>query len=203
MLRAAIQLFNRSGVDGTSVRAIAREAGVNQALISYYFGGKQGLLEELMAWFLENYLNQLELAVNDAFAGNGSANERLLAVAEHLLIFQQANFYLARFVHREMTLDSQLVRELMATYLMKEKYLFHRLIHENFPDLAEDQLLEELTVLQFRDLIQMPFLQPQYLREVYYFQPSEASFRTAYLRGVKRWVQQLTGACPPAASAIR
>ncbi|MFD0260688.1 TetR family transcriptional regulator [Kitasatospora indigofera] len=40
---AARGLFLRHGYRGTTVRAIAAEAGVDSALISYHFGSKQGL----------------------------------------------------------------------------------------------------------------------------------------------------------------
>ena len=43
LLRAATELFARDGYEGVRVDAIARRAGVNKALISYYFGGKKNL----------------------------------------------------------------------------------------------------------------------------------------------------------------
>lgn len=43
LIRAALGVFGRSGFDAASTRAIAEAAGVNQALIGYHFGGKQGL----------------------------------------------------------------------------------------------------------------------------------------------------------------
>jgi len=43
ILEAAINLFGRNGVKGTSMRAIAEEAGVSQALVVHHFGSKDGL----------------------------------------------------------------------------------------------------------------------------------------------------------------
>ena len=45
ILDAAQKLFAENGFDGTSVRDIAQEAGVNVAMISYYFGSKEKLME--------------------------------------------------------------------------------------------------------------------------------------------------------------
>lgn len=42
-LRAARKLFPERGYSGTTTRAIAQEAGHDQALIRRYFGGKEGL----------------------------------------------------------------------------------------------------------------------------------------------------------------
>lgn len=47
ILEASEKLFATKGYDGTSVRDIAHEAGVNIAMISYYFGSKEKLLEAL------------------------------------------------------------------------------------------------------------------------------------------------------------
>ena len=49
IMNAAEQLFAEKGFDGTSVRDIAGQAGVNLAMISYYFGSKEKLLVALIA----------------------------------------------------------------------------------------------------------------------------------------------------------
>lgn len=47
ILDAAVAEFGAHGYAGARTAGIARRAGVNQQLISYYFGGKQGVLDEL------------------------------------------------------------------------------------------------------------------------------------------------------------
>src|SRR5438067_884041 len=47
ILTKAEELFAAKGYDGTSVRDIADVAGVNLAMISYYFGSKEKLMEAL------------------------------------------------------------------------------------------------------------------------------------------------------------
>ncbi len=49
LLDAAEALFAERGFDRTTVRDIAREAGVNQALLFRYFGSKDALFEEVIA----------------------------------------------------------------------------------------------------------------------------------------------------------
>lgn len=46
LLDAARELFASDGYDGTTVRAVADKAGVNQALLFRYFGNKEGLFAE-------------------------------------------------------------------------------------------------------------------------------------------------------------
>jgi AcrR family transcriptional regulator len=47
ILGAAVAEFGARGYSGARTASIAARAGVNAQLISYYFGGKQGLLDEL------------------------------------------------------------------------------------------------------------------------------------------------------------
>jgi AcrR family transcriptional regulator len=48
ILDAALAEFAAKGTAGARVRSIAERAGVNTQLISYYFGGKQGLYQEVV-----------------------------------------------------------------------------------------------------------------------------------------------------------
>jgi len=48
ILEVAENLFAEKGFDGTSVRDIAGQAGVNLAMISYYFGSKEKLMAALI-----------------------------------------------------------------------------------------------------------------------------------------------------------
>lgn len=50
---AAARLFAERSYNSVGIRDIAREAGVNSAMISYYFGGKASLLREIFGKFAE------------------------------------------------------------------------------------------------------------------------------------------------------
>jgi len=58
ILKAATKLFARKGFDGARVDEIAKKAGVNKALIYYYFKSKEEILEEIMKVFLEESLRR-------------------------------------------------------------------------------------------------------------------------------------------------
>jgi len=47
LLAAGTELFAERGYDGVPVWAIAKEAGVNKAMINYHFGGKRKLRRQL------------------------------------------------------------------------------------------------------------------------------------------------------------
>jgi len=54
ILLAAKTLFARQGYDATTVRQICEAAGVNVALVSYHFGGKENVFRALFEHFLPN-----------------------------------------------------------------------------------------------------------------------------------------------------
>ena len=65
ILNVAEGLFGDKGFDGTSVRDIAHGADVNLAMISYYFGSKEKLLEALIEYRVGNSYGFLEELSND------------------------------------------------------------------------------------------------------------------------------------------
>ena len=60
IIEAAEKLFASKGFNGTSVRDIAEAAGVNLAMISYYFGSKEKLFETMFAYRSDFFKLQLE-----------------------------------------------------------------------------------------------------------------------------------------------
>ncbi|WP_050671244.1 TetR/AcrR family transcriptional regulator [Luteipulveratus halotolerans] len=77
--RTARQLFVEHGYAATSMRAVARAAEVDQALIGYHFGSKAGLFSAALA------VNQVPATILDqALAGDPTtAPERVLAAVLH------------------------------------------------------------------------------------------------------------------------
>lgn len=63
ILDAAEKLFAENSFDGTSVRNIAKAANINIAMISYYFGSKEKLLESLLLYRMSDFRMQLESVI--------------------------------------------------------------------------------------------------------------------------------------------
>lgn len=60
IIQVAETLFAEKGFDGTSIRAIAKLAQINVAMVSYYFGSKERLLEALLIYRTSDLKRQLE-----------------------------------------------------------------------------------------------------------------------------------------------
>ncbi|MCQ6266590.1 forespore capture DNA-binding protein RefZ [Fictibacillus sp. WQ 8-8] len=185
---AAIELFTNQGYQGTSVRQIAKRAGVNLALVSYHFGGKQGLLEELISSFYEGYIRKIEVVYHTSM--DYTVKDQLLTMIESVLHYQLKQPDLSRFVHREMTLDSTLVREVMTTYLSKEKYFYDTLFEKGMKQREFHKQPVLLLTMQLRNLLIMPFLHPLYISEVFYTAPHDPLFVTSYVNFINKWLEQ-------------
>ena len=64
ILETAEKLFAENGFDGTSVRQISKAAGINIAMISYYFGSKEKLLEKIFLYRMSDFRMQLESVIS-------------------------------------------------------------------------------------------------------------------------------------------
>lgn len=186
IIEAAIFLFNTKGFDGTSVREIAKRANVNVANISYYFDGKNGLLEYLVADFLEGYVSVIENTFQE-WSGQ-SPKTCLLKIVRSLIYYQRDRRRLARFVHREITLDTVLNRELMTTYLMKEKYYLKALLEAGMKSQEFRKLSIPYTILQLKGMISAPFLNPEYMTEVLHLLPFEEYCTDQYAIELENWI---------------
>jgi AcrR family transcriptional regulator len=60
ILEVAEKLFSEKGFEGTSIRDISKHAKINIAMVSYYFGSKERLLEALILYKTSDLKLQLE-----------------------------------------------------------------------------------------------------------------------------------------------
>jgi len=98
ILDAAERLFAEAGLEGARTDAIAHAAGVNKAMLYYYFKSKAGLYSAV----LEANAREFHRRADQALSGSGSAGKLLLRyVGNHLDFIGSRPFY-ARLIHRLM-----------------------------------------------------------------------------------------------------
>ncbi|MCK0471310.1 forespore capture DNA-binding protein RefZ [Halalkalibacter sp. APA_J-10(15)] len=187
IVEAAAWLFHMNGFNGTTVREIAARANVNGALISYHFGGKKELFEQLSIPFFEGYIEIVDRSLEGECE---TVAERLHLLIRQLLAYQTENLFIARMVHRELTHDSTFVREIMATYLRKEMYQLERLVKLGMKRGEFQKQPVQYIVIQIRSFITMPYMSPHYFQEVYQLNPSDRHFIDRYLEHIKRVIKR-------------
>ncbi len=110
ILEAAISLFAQKGFAAVGVREIAAGAGVNIAMISYYFEGKVGILKEILEEFFDRYILVFE-GVDDE---NKTPEACVRRLTRNIVNFVRENTELALVSYNELPLDVPEITELKA-----------------------------------------------------------------------------------------
>ncbi|MES2386638.1 MAG: TetR/AcrR family transcriptional regulator [Bacteroidota bacterium] len=78
ILVAAEELIAEHGFEVATTRMIAKACGVNIAMINYYFGGKEQLLEKLIEMRLATFAGKVE----EVSAASGSAYQKMITIID-------------------------------------------------------------------------------------------------------------------------
>lgn len=97
ILLVAEKLFSEHGFDGTSIRDIAKKANINIAMISYYFGSKEKLLEALII----NRISDLRLQMENLFKEDLSPFEKIDKLIELYITRINKNCGVYQIIHFE------------------------------------------------------------------------------------------------------
>jgi AcrR family transcriptional regulator len=97
ILQAADELFGERGFDGVSIRDVTERAGVQKALVFYYFRNKEGLFRQVLGRYYEAHRQALEAAAE----ADQPLRERLHGVVDAYLDFIDQNRRYPRLVQRE------------------------------------------------------------------------------------------------------
>lgn len=106
LLDAGIDLFSTLGFEAATTKAIAARAGLNEQLISRYFGGKAGLLAAV-------YVDFIERRDNDArYAAEPESRDAIAEIRRFM-----------RFKHRHIAEVAQLLRIVMPQMIVDPSLL--------------------------------------------------------------------------------
>lgn len=103
ILNTAEKVFAAFGYEGASTRFLASEAGVNIAMINYYFGSKESLLQAVLQRRMAGVRNQLE----EVKELNAPAWDKLNRALDIYLTKASANNSFHRIIYREISLNQR------------------------------------------------------------------------------------------------
>jgi AcrR family transcriptional regulator len=110
LMQAATKLFADQGFEGTSVKELAQLAGVNVSLVSYHFGGKEGLLRTCLERFGKKGLGIAKRVLKEPT----SAEEfklRLKMFIEEIYETHTIEPDICRILHREMDMKKSIAED--------------------------------------------------------------------------------------------
>src|SRR5262250_2632785 len=97
ILKAAVREFAREGVAGARTEAIARSAGVNKALLYYYFKDKEALYQAV----LDEVFSGARAVIENALSQDLPPRQRLAAYVRAHFDYIASNPLFPRIVHAE------------------------------------------------------------------------------------------------------
>lgn len=109
ILEAAKQIFHRKGMAGTRMQEIADKAGINKAMLHYYYRSKQLLFEAVFKQAFGLMAPQLNKVIN----ADTDLEHKIRAFVENYINFVIKHPYLPTFIIQELNQNPDFVVELM------------------------------------------------------------------------------------------
>ncbi len=161
ILNVAETLFAEKGFDGTSIRDISKVAKINIAMVSYYFGSKEKLLESLIL-----------------FKTSGLKEQLFHLIDENLEPFDKINKLIALYVNR-INCNKGIYRILHFELASKKKALEI----QSFSEIKKANLKSMELIIQegqakgvFRKDVIIPLLTPTILGTYFHFNMNKPFF---------------------------
>jgi TetR/AcrR family transcriptional regulator len=151
---AAEELFAARGFDGAAIRDIAKKAGVNGAMIHYYFGNKEGLYRAM----LEGAASRVRALLIETTGGSAPTRERLARFVEAYAAYMLTQPNLARILYREMLTGAKHIRQIAQQYAATNYTMLRTMISEGVKrgelraidaELAPISLMGMVVIFQF------------------------------------------------------
>ena len=149
ILDIAESVFSKLGYEGASTRVISREAGINLAMLNYYFGSKEGLF---MAVFERKIYALRSLLQNIGMNTGLSCWEKLDRCVDFYIDRFLVNDDFQRLIHREMSISNrhsltEKITETLMTNVREFKVIFNEGVRNgSFKADADIQLLTTIIV---------------------------------------------------------
>lgn len=151
---AAEELFAERGYDGTAVRDITRKAGVNSAMIHYYFGSKAGLYQAI----LEGAASKVRALLVETSGGSDSTKARLASFVDAYAAYILSHPNLARILYREMLTGGKHIMQIARKYAVTNYTMLRNMIADGVrsgelrpidAELAPISLMGMVVIFQF------------------------------------------------------
>lgn len=173
ILEAAWKLFGERGFEDVSVRDVTQAAGVNLASVSYYFGGKEGLIQEAVKRCM-NPINEYRLELLERQVSEYGSLEKV-----PLRKVMEA-FMRPLVMPEECGVHSGLMLRLVARYLIESDY--------TIPTVSRDLYTEAFQSFARALMVHFPELSPVTIVKHIVF----ASGSVIYYHGLGKLALQLS-----------
>lgn len=155
ILAAAHRVFVQQGTAKARTQEIADEAGVNKALVHYYFGTKDALAQEVFATAMQAFMPRVfGILASDTL----SIEDKVRTVVREQLDFHLARPYLAPYVMSEAHTEPERVRSIMQRGGAARLDVLRRQLHKAAAAGTMRRIAPEQFVVSLIGLLVFPFM---------------------------------------------
>ena len=126
ILDAAHEVFLRKGMEGARMQEIADEAGINKALLHYYFRSKSKLFEAIFGKVLRRAFPDLR----DFLVSGRPLHEKIDVFVDTYIDLMMKNPYLPVFILQEINRDPKMLANVIRSNVMEPSSIFDALSAE-------------------------------------------------------------------------
>lgn len=159
ILDAAEAVFQSKGMDGARMQEIADKAGINKAMLHYYYRSKQQLFEAVFKKAFSLLAPQLDRIIND----DSSIEEKIRNFTFNYISFVSNHPYLPNFIIQELNRNPGFAERLRQTEGFPNINKFKRQLNEEIEkgtiiSIKAEQLLINILALNVFPFIAKPLL---------------------------------------------
>ena len=159
ILNAAKRIFQQKGMEGARMQEIADEAGINKALLHYYYRSKQLLFEAVFKNAFLLLAPQLNKVLND----DSSLFDKIKNFTNNYISFVIKHPYLPNFIIQELNRNPDFITKLTSEQHFPTIDKFKKQVQENIEagiikPIKTEQLLINIVALYIFPFIAAPLL---------------------------------------------
>jgi len=157
ILNAAETIFQQKGMDGARMQEIADEAGINKALLHYYYRSKQLLFEAVFKSAFSLLAPQMNKILND----DSSVFDKIKNFTSNYISFVIKHPYLPNFIIQELNKNPEFAINILAenNFPNIEKFknqIAEEVLKETIKPIKADQLFINILSLNIFPFIAAP-----------------------------------------------
>lgn len=155
IIRAARTVFTKKGFASTRTRDIAEEAGINLALLNYYYGSKQNLFRLVMAEKIETLFGLIVPILSDSSI---SLQKKIVHMVEKYTELLLENQDLPIFVLNEIKNNSQPFASIVNNIRQSATEIVQKQIEESKINISADDLVVNVLSMVIFPFVSRPLL---------------------------------------------
>lgn len=188
ILDVAEKLFSKNGFDAVSVRDLAKEAGINIAMVSYYFGSK----ENLYLAVIERKVITIRQDIGNAFPNGGNPWDKLYFIIDRYVERMVENREFMHIVFSEMGMSQ---REHITAFLAKRfadnQDAFRAIIEEGIKEGVFRQVDAQLTIVSIIGPMKLYISSPLMVKRILGEGSLEDAYSTKHRNRIKEHLRDM------------